>query len=240
MKFICKALSGSKAYGLDTPQSDTDVRGVYCFEDFGNVAGLEVHEGQYQSNSCKGGIDEVYHEVRRFLHMLRRSSIGQVELLHTNHFISTSPYWELIQRERSNLVDSSLFYSSAIGYARGEYHRAFNKPVDGKEQPRSVRIAKYGFDPKPAVNLIRLVYCARIYVTESFFPVNIMAFNKIFGERLMAIKTSPESFSKEEVLELAVNHIEWLKEHEGKLEPVSVFNKDVANGILKEIYSNII
>ncbi|MEO4006605.1 nucleotidyltransferase domain-containing protein [Flavobacterium sp. CAU 1735] len=74
---LFECVSGSKAYGLDTPESDTDLKGVFYLpkEQF---FGLEyVAQVQNETN------DEVYYELGRFMELLLKSNPNMLELLAT-------------------------------------------------------------------------------------------------------------------------------------------------------------
>ena len=72
---LFECISGSKAYGLDTPQSDTDLKGVFYLpkEQF---YGLEyIPQISNETN------DEVYYELGRFVELLCKNNPNILELL---------------------------------------------------------------------------------------------------------------------------------------------------------------
>lgn len=72
---LFECISGSKAYGLDTPQSDTDLKGVFYLpkEQF---YGLEyIPQVNNETN------DEVYYELGRFVELLYKNNPNILELL---------------------------------------------------------------------------------------------------------------------------------------------------------------
>ena len=74
---ILECISGSRAYGLDTPSSDTDIKGVFLLpkEDF---YGLNyVPQVNNETN------DIVYYELRRFVELLSQNNPNILELLNT-------------------------------------------------------------------------------------------------------------------------------------------------------------
>ena len=73
MLFEC--ISGSKAYGLDTPQSDTDLKGVFYLPK-DKFFGLE-----YISQISNETNDEVYYELGRFVELLCKNNPNILELL---------------------------------------------------------------------------------------------------------------------------------------------------------------
>ena len=72
---IFECISGSKAYGLDTPTSDTDIRGVFI-----------LPKEQYYSLDYIGQVnnesnDIVYYELRKFLELCSKNNPNILELL---------------------------------------------------------------------------------------------------------------------------------------------------------------
>ncbi len=72
---IFKCIAGSKAYGTSTPDSDTDIRGVYI-QPLEDILGFGyVPQINDEAN------DVIYYELRRFLELLQQGSPNMVELL---------------------------------------------------------------------------------------------------------------------------------------------------------------
>jgi uncharacterized protein len=74
---LLECISGSKAYGLDTPQSDTDKRGVFFLP---RPLFLGLGEATQVSNETN---DESYSELGRFFELLTKSNPTMIELLNT-------------------------------------------------------------------------------------------------------------------------------------------------------------
>ena len=74
---ILECISGSKAYGLDTPSSDTDIKGVFLLpkKDF---YGLE-----YTPQVSNSTNDIVYYELGRYMELLSLNNPNILELLNT-------------------------------------------------------------------------------------------------------------------------------------------------------------
>lgn len=72
---LFECISGSKAYGLDTPQSDTDLKGVFYLPK-DQFFGLEyIPQISNETN------DEVYYELGRFVELLCKNNPNILELL---------------------------------------------------------------------------------------------------------------------------------------------------------------
>lgn len=72
---IFEAITGSKAYGLDTPTSDTDLRGVY-------VLPKEVYYSlDFPEQVSNETNDIVYYELRRFMELLAKNNPNTMEMI---------------------------------------------------------------------------------------------------------------------------------------------------------------
>ncbi|MGJ1381035.1 DNA polymerase beta superfamily protein [Sphingobacterium siyangense] len=72
---LFETVVGSRAYGLATASSDTDIRGVFYLP-------LEYYlGGQYIAQVANASNDEVYYELRRFVELLSKSNPNVLELL---------------------------------------------------------------------------------------------------------------------------------------------------------------
>src|SRR5688572_23031191 len=72
---IFEAIVGSKAYGLDTAASDTDVRGVFVLP---KELFFSLDYTQQVSNESN---DIVYYELKRFIELLAKNNPNIMELL---------------------------------------------------------------------------------------------------------------------------------------------------------------
>ena len=90
---ILECISGSRAYGLATPESDTDIKGVYILpkEEFYQLE--KVEQVNNETN------DIVYYELRKFMELLARNNPNILELLATpkDCILYKHPLMELIQ-----------------------------------------------------------------------------------------------------------------------------------------------
>lgn len=74
---IFECISGSKAYGLNTPTSDTDIKGIYILPE-DEFFGLNyIPQISNETN------DVVYYELKRFVELLLQNNPGMLELLAT-------------------------------------------------------------------------------------------------------------------------------------------------------------
>jgi hypothetical protein len=121
---LLECISGSRAYGLATPQSDTDLRGVFVVpKRF--YYGLETLE--QVSNSTN---DEVYYELKRFVDLLLKNNPNILELLNTpaDCILFRHPLMDLL---KPALFLSKLCKETFAGYARAQIKKAkgLNKKI---------------------------------------------------------------------------------------------------------------
>lgn len=121
---LFEALSGSKAYGLDLPGSDTDIRGVYISPKK-NFYGLNV---QAQVNDEKQ--DVVFYELKRFFELLSKSNPSLLELLSVSSedIIYKHPLFDLLDPQ---LLLSKKCKDAFAGYAFTQIKKAkgLNKKI---------------------------------------------------------------------------------------------------------------
>ncbi|MCI5057718.1 MAG: nucleotidyltransferase domain-containing protein [Flavobacteriales bacterium] len=126
---ILECVSGSKAYGLDTPQSDTDIKGVFVLPK-DEFFGLDyVPQISNETN------DIVYYELGRFVELLAVNNPNILELLNTpkEAILKRDPLLDLINPKLflSKLCENTFgkFALSQIKKARGLNKKILN-PMD--------------------------------------------------------------------------------------------------------------
>lgn len=116
---ILECISGSKAYGLDTPTSDTDIKGVF-------ILPKKMYYGlNYIEQISNETNDIVYYELGRFMELLSYNNPNILELLNTpkNAIIYKHPFLEELKTEKivSKLCKNTFgkFAYSQIKKAKG-------------------------------------------------------------------------------------------------------------------------
>lgn len=129
---LLECISGSRAYGTETPDSDTDLRGIFILPRrlfLGSVYTPQVSDDKN---------DETYYEIGRYIELLSRSNPTVMELL----FVSPDsirhrdPILDLITPE---IVLSKQCETTFSGYAISQIKRAHGlnkKIVNPIEGPR--------------------------------------------------------------------------------------------------------
>ncbi|MBA3680340.1 MAG: nucleotidyltransferase domain-containing protein [Bacteroidetes bacterium] len=130
---LLECISGSRAYGLHTPKSDTDIKGVFALSKK-QFYGLEyIEQVNNESN------DEVYYELKRFIDLLTKNNPNILELLATpaDCILHKNPLMDFVKPE---LFLSRLCNQTFAGYAQSQIKKAkgLNKkivnPVDAERK----------------------------------------------------------------------------------------------------------
>lgn len=74
---LLECISGSRAYGLNTPQSDTDIKGVFI------LPKKDFYAGKYIPQISNPTNDIVFYEIGRFIELLSVNNPNILELLNT-------------------------------------------------------------------------------------------------------------------------------------------------------------
>ncbi|HEX9509371.1 MAG TPA: nucleotidyltransferase domain-containing protein [Puia sp.] len=114
---LLKCISGSRAYNLSLPTSDTDIKGIFV------LPRKELYGLTYTEQVSNSTNDEVYFEIGRFMELLSRNNPNILELLSTpdNAVLYRHPLMELIQPED---FLSKLCLDTFAGYAKTQVKKA--------------------------------------------------------------------------------------------------------------------
>jgi hypothetical protein len=130
---LLQCISGSKAYGLDTPQSDTDIKGIFA------LGKNEFYGLHYTEQVANPSNDIVYYELKRFVELLVRNNPNILELLSTpsDKILYKNPIMNLIRPEmflsKLCLLTFAGYAQSQIKKAQGLNKKIFN-PIDKKRK----------------------------------------------------------------------------------------------------------
>ena len=147
---VLEVITGSRAYGLDTVQSDTDIRGVFVLPE-NMYYGLEYTE---QVNNETNDI--VYYELKRFMELLARNNPNILEILGTpvNCVLRKHAMMDLLKPE---LFLSKLCEQTFANYAYTQIKKAYGlekkivNPVD--ETRKSVLDFCFVYEGRDAIPL---------------------------------------------------------------------------------------
>ncbi len=129
---LFECISGSRAYGTDTPTSDTDLRGVFVMP-----RPLFFGTGRIDQVSDEKN-DETYYEIGRFIELLGKNNPNILEILYSEEPCTRFSH-PLFQKIRPEWVLSKLCEATFAGYAMTQVRKArgLNKKiVNPMEGPR--------------------------------------------------------------------------------------------------------
>jgi uncharacterized protein len=164
---IYRCIVGSRAYGLDTDDSDTDLRGIY-------LAPTELQWSlygapeQFEDNANQ----ECYWELQKFLIMALRANPNILECLYSPLVEKITPLGkELLQIRESFL--SQMIFQTFNGYAMSQ----FKKIEQDRRNTGEVRW-------KHAMHLLRLLLSGAATLREGRVPVRV----ETHREQLLTVK----------------------------------------------------
>ena len=234
MKYLIKTLGGSTAYGLNTPTSDTDYRGVFLNTEPAKILGLSRFDVVQKQETE----DEVYYEVRKFFELLKEGNTGALEILFTdptNYLLMDASFAPVVEN-RHQFVDTEKMFRCLLGYMQSERRLANGERTGLLGSKRKAQLDKYGYSPKNAVQLMRLSWAGTVLFETGEFPVHVGSWNKDMHDLLFAIKTTPEKYSKSQLNDLFDTAEADLKSSFENRKVTRVFNLDLANELLRELY----
>ncbi len=164
---IYRCVVGSRAYGLETESSDTDLRGIY-------LAPLDLHLSlfgapeQFEDN----GAQSCYWELQKFLVMALKANPNILECLYSPLVEKCTPLAERLLALREGFL-SQMVFQTFNGYALSQ----FKKLEQDRRNQGEVRW-------KHAMHLLRLLLTGAATLREGRVPVRVEAFR----ERLLAVK----------------------------------------------------
>lgn len=121
---LLEAIAGSRAYGTDTPESDTDIKGVFV-QPASSFFGL--HRVEQLSNETN---DIVFYEIGRFVELLLKCNPGALELL-CSPTACVQHQHELMALLKPEMFLSRECFDTFASYALGQIKKArgLNKKI---------------------------------------------------------------------------------------------------------------
>jgi uncharacterized protein len=153
---IYRCVVGSKAFGLDNQDSDTDLRGIYLppadlhWSLYGIPEQLENHDNQ-----------ECYWELQKFLVMALKANPNVLECLYTPIVERITPIAEELLADKEIFL-SQLVYQTYNGYVMSQ----FKKMEQDLRNQGKIKL-------KHAMHLIRLLLSGITILKEGFVPVKV-------------------------------------------------------------------
>lgn len=208
MHKIYEAIVGSRSYGLNRKNSDTDIKGVYI-QPLQEILGFKYKEHQVVSD------DITYYEVRKFIELLGKANPTILEMLWIpdNLILQTSPAFEYIKKHRSFFLTKSCQHSY-LGYAIQQLKRF----------PTNLNY-------KNLMHVCRLCYSARSIAENRSMIVFIE--NENFRNFLFDIRD--QKIRSEEIVKWAENEFKQIKIQFEKSNLPESINIDLLHDLLVTI-----
>lgn len=129
-RLLLECISGSRAYGLDLPTSDTDIKGVFALskKDFYGLTFTDQVNNETN--------DIVFYELKRFIELLVKNNPNLLDLL------SSPEDCILFKDPVMNLIKPEMFLSRLCKTTFGEYAMAQIKKAKGLNKKISNPIEK--------------------------------------------------------------------------------------------------
>lgn len=260
MNFLTRGYGGSIMYGLNSPESDIDYRGVYLSDDMNYILGLDAglknfynsadedRKDEKEGKEIGWRDDEVYYELRHFMRLLRKTNSVTMELLFNTNWLVECLSWRTeIAANRNKLIDKDQFFNSLTGgdekdrtsgYIGNEIRLMLGERTGQLGGKRKAALDKYGFSYKNACQALRLVYAAKEFFESGWFPTDFTN-DPNFG-LVKDVKFNPEKYSKDQVEDLVKAAREELCEAYDNSEVETIFCEDTATKICHTLYKPII
>ncbi len=166
---IFEVIAGSRAYGLDTEKSDTDIRGVY-------VLPKELFYGlEYTGQVNNGTNDIVYYELKRFVELLAKSNPNILEMLNVPEscILHRDSIMDML---KPGMFVSKMCEKTFANYAFTQIKKAYGlekkivNPVE--EQRKSVLDFCYVYEGKQATALEK--YLAEKQFRQEYIGLSVI------------------------------------------------------------------
>lgn len=172
---IYRCVVGSRAYGLDGPDSDTDRRGVYLPPAERHWSLFGVPE-QLENPAT----EEVYWEFQKFLTFALKANPNVLECLYTPLVEHATPLAEELRAMRGQFL-SKLVYQTYNGYVTSQFKKL-------QADLRNKGAVKW----KHVMHLLRLLLAGITALREGIVPVHVGPHR----ERLLSVKRGEVPFDE--------------------------------------------
>ena len=181
---IYRCVIGSRAYGLDDDQSDTDRRGIY-------LPPADLHWSLYgvPEQLDFNATEEVYWEAQKFVVLALKANPNVLECLFTPLVESATPLAQELLDIRERFL-SKMIYQTYNGYVLSQFKKL-------KAELRNTQVVKW----KHVMHLLRLLIAGVTVLEESRLPVHVGPQR----DRLLAIKRGEISFDECEAWRLELH-----------------------------------
>ncbi|MFI6866469.1 DNA polymerase beta superfamily protein [Nocardia sp. NPDC050406] len=161
---LLEGVVGSHAYGLDTPDSDTDYLGVYV-EPTRTFLGLHPPTRDRGTRHGRDGADATYHEVGKAMGLVLSCNPTVTEILWLENYTVTTDFGVELVSLRSHFLAAERVRHAYFGYAMAQFRRMLHRrDTQGWQDPRLAKHARH---------LKRLLYQGYELYTTGVLPVRL-------------------------------------------------------------------
>jgi hypothetical protein len=114
---------GSHLYGTDTPESDTDYKGIYMPEPMeiclGNIPkSINLNTNNSHDKNSSEDVDVEIYSLHHFIHLACKGETVALDMLHTNDecLVTSSRIWRQLVNNKHHFYTKNL--KAFVGYAR--------------------------------------------------------------------------------------------------------------------------
>lgn len=123
MKTVMETVFGSHLYGLDTPTSDKDYKGIFIPHPRDILLGtastsIDTSTGNKSSKNTADDVDRQMYSLTKFINLACVGDTVAIDMLHASDdkLIASSPVWEFIRKNRWRFYTTEL--TGLFGYVR--------------------------------------------------------------------------------------------------------------------------
>jgi len=178
---ILRVLTGSRAYGLETPQSDYDYHGVYVTPT-SELLAIGPNAPKSRSWNETAEQDSIEWEVGHFLFQATKCNPTMLETFVAPVEYATPAGYQLRVLFES-VISRQRLYSAFLGYAHNQQKKMFSKPGSPAEAQPSERAWKF------AVQYLRVLLQGERLLRTGEFVLNMGKYDDFTGrDFLMSVR----------------------------------------------------
>ena len=156
MKTVMETVFGSHLYGLDTPTSDKDYKGIFIPHPRDILLGtastsIDTSTGNKSSKNTADDVDRQLYSLTKFINLAMMGDTVAIDMLHASDdkLVVNSPVWQFIRQNRWRFYTTEL--TGLFGYVRkqaakygvkGSRLAALREVVDVLENEPNTRIVR--------------------------------------------------------------------------------------------------
>ena len=165
-------LIGSHAYGLATPESDTDLRGVVIPDGLEYYFGLETFDKPIE---YKEDEDHVAWGLKQFAALAENCNTQVLEMLFSekDNIRYCHPVFEENFIKNQKKFITKRIYEVIRGYSYSEYRKSIGESSRDLGSRRKEDLDKFGYSCRNASHCLRLLYAGSIALQDGVFPVRL-------------------------------------------------------------------